>query len=33
MTFYSKLTDKLKKQFKTSDINILETRSECVVVA
>ena len=33
MTFYSKLTKELKKQFKTSDILILETRAKCVVVA
>src|SRR6266487_3085421 len=33
MTFYSKLTRELKKQFKTSDIRILETRAECVAVA
>ena len=33
MTFYSKLTKELKKQFKTSDIPILETRAKCVVVA
>jgi hypothetical protein len=33
MTFYSKLTGELKKQFKTSDIRIPETRAECVAVA
>src|SRR5947209_17875580 len=33
MTFYSKLTKELKKQFKTSDILILETQAKCVVVA
>ncbi len=33
MTFYSKLTQELKKQFKTSNIHILETRAECVAVA
>jgi len=33
MTFYSKLTRELKKQFKTSDIHIPETRAECVAVA
>src|SRR6266487_4983970 len=33
MTFYSKLTRELKKQFKTSDIHILETRAKCVAVA
>jgi hypothetical protein len=33
MTFYSKLTEELKKQFKTSDIPILETRAKCVAVA
>ena len=33
MTFYSKLTKELKKQFKTSDIPIPETRAKCVAVA
>ena len=33
MTFYSKLTKELKKQFKTSDICIPETRAKCVAVA
>ena len=33
MTFYSKLTRELKKQFKTSDIPIPETRTKCVAVA
>ena len=33
MTFYSKLTRELKKQFKTSDILIPETRAKCVAVA
>ena len=33
MTFYSKLTQELKKQFKTSDIHIPETRAEYVAVA
>jgi len=33
MTFYSKLTRELKKQFKTSDICIPETRAEYVAVA
>ena len=33
MTFYSKLTQELKKQFKTSNIHILETRAKCVAVA
>jgi len=33
MTFYSKLTPKLKRQFKTSDISIPETRAKCVAVA
>jgi hypothetical protein len=33
MTFYSKLTKELKRQFKTSDIPILETRAKCVAVA
>ncbi len=33
MMFYSKLTKELKKQFKTSDIPIPDTRAQCVVVA
>src|SRR6266536_6359707 len=33
MTFYSKLTKELKKQFKTSDVRIPETRAECMAVA
>jgi hypothetical protein len=33
MTFYSKLTGELKKQFRTSDIAIPETRAQCVAVA
>jgi hypothetical protein len=33
MTFYSKLSKELKKQFKTSDISIPETRAKCVAVA
>jgi hypothetical protein len=33
MMFYSKLTRELKKQFKTSDIPIPETRAKCVAVA
>jgi Zinc knuckle len=33
MMFYSKLTKELKKQFKTSDIPIPETRAKCVAVA
>jgi len=33
MTFYSKLTKDLKRQFKTSDITIPETRAQCVAVA
>ena len=33
MTFYSKLTKELKRQFKTADIPIPETRAKCVVVA
>ena len=33
MTFYSKLIKELKKQFKTSDIPILETRAKCVAIA
>ncbi len=31
--FYSKLTTELKKQFKTSDIPIPDTRAQCVAVA
>ena len=33
MTFYSKLMKELKKQFKTLDIPILETRAKCVAIA
>ena len=33
MTFYSKLTKELKRQFKTSNILILDTRAKCIVVA
>ena len=33
MTFYSKLTEELKKQFKTSDIPIPETRAKCITIA
>jgi hypothetical protein len=33
MTFYSKLLKELKKQFKTSNIPILENRAKCVAVA
>jgi hypothetical protein len=33
MTFYSKLTLELKKQFKTLDIHIPKTRAKCVAVA
>jgi hypothetical protein len=33
MMFYSKLSRELKRQFKTSDIPIPETRAECVAVA
>ena len=33
MMFYSKLTKELKKQFKTSDIPILETRAKCIAIA
>jgi hypothetical protein len=33
MTFYSKLTRDLKRQFKTSDIPIPNTRAKCVAVA
>ena len=33
ITFYSKLIRELKKQFKTSDIPILETRAKCVAIA
>src|SRR5438045_7671048 len=33
MTFYSKLTKELKRQFKTADIPIPKTRAKCVAVA
>ena len=33
MMFYSKLTKELKKQFKTSNIPIPDTRAQCVAVA
>ena len=33
MMFYSKLIKELKKQFKTSDIPILETRAKCIAIA
>ena len=33
MMFYSKLTDKLKDQFKISNISIPDTRAKCVAVA
>lgn len=33
LAFYSKLTNELKNQFKTSDIKIPESRSECVSTA
>ena len=33
MTFYSKLSPELKRQFQTSDITIPETRAQCVSVA
>jgi len=33
MTFYSKLNKELKRQFKTSDIPIPDTRAKCVAVA
>ena len=33
MNFYSKLMKELKKQFKTSNISILETRAKCVAIA
>ena len=33
MTFYSKLTRELRRQFKTSDIPIPDTRAKCVAVA
>ena len=33
ITFYSKLIKELKKQFKTSDIPILETRAKCIAIA
>ncbi len=31
--FYSKLTKELKKQFKTSNISIPNTRAQCVAIA
>ena len=31
--FYSKLTRELKKQFKTLDISIPNTRAQCIAVA
>ena len=33
MMFYSKLMKELKKQFKTSNIPILETKAKCVAIA
>ena len=33
ITFYSKLAKELKRQFKTADIPILDTRAKCVAVA
>ena len=33
MTFYSKLAKELKRQFKTADIPIPDTRAKCVAVA
>ena len=33
MTFYSKLTKELKKQFKTSDIPIPKTKAKCIAIA
>jgi len=33
MMFYSKLMKELKKQFKTSNIPIPETRAKCVAIA
>ena len=33
MTFYSKLSIEIKRQFQTSDITIPETRAQCVSVA
>ena len=33
MTFYSKLTRELKRQFKIANILILETQAKCVAVA
>ena len=33
MTFYSKITKELKKQFKTSDIPIPNIRAKCVTIA
>ena len=33
ITFHSKLTEELKKQFRASNISIPETRAKCVAVA
>jgi hypothetical protein len=33
LTFYSKLSKELKRQFKTSDILIPDTRAKCIAVA
>ncbi|KAK9364327.1 hypothetical protein V1509DRAFT_557506, partial [Lipomyces kononenkoae] len=33
LAFYSKLTEELKRQFKSADIKIPESRSECVAIA
>ena len=33
MTFYSKLSKELKKQFKTADIPIPDTRAKCIAIA
>ena len=33
MTFYSKLSSELKRQFKTSNIQIPETRAKCVAIS
>jgi hypothetical protein len=33
ITFYSKLIRELKKQFKTSNIPILEIRAKCITIA
>ena len=33
MTFYTKLSKELRRQFQTSNISVPDTRAECVAVA